>query len=74
MTTFLTPLELAVRIRLSIYSLRKMRAQGKGPVFTRLGHKTVLYSLSDVEDWEGRCRKNISSEEKSATNKEMKND
>jgi len=33
---------------MSVYTLRKMRVQGTGPAYRKMG-KTVRYSLSDIQ-------------------------
>jgi hypothetical protein len=35
----------------SKYELSRMRAEGKGPAWVRLGRKMILYRLDDVLDW-----------------------
>lgn len=57
---FLTPKELVARWRLKNTSvLDRWRHQGGGPVFTKIGHRTVIYALSDVVKFEDeRKRRN----------------
>ena len=49
--TYLTPEELAARIRVAPSTLSKWRMEGCGPVFCKFG-KRVLYRLDIVEEWE----------------------
>ncbi|MEX3644414.1 helix-turn-helix transcriptional regulator [Mycolicibacterium porcinum] len=36
---------------LSEDALRAHRSRGTGPRFSRIGHKTVLYSIADLDAW-----------------------
>jgi predicted DNA-binding transcriptional regulator AlpA len=49
----LTTEEAAAIINLVPRTLKKWRGQGKGPRFSRLGHKTVRYTEADVLAWVG---------------------
>lgn len=52
MTIFLTPEEVATRLRKKLSTLQSWRMRGGGPAYTKAGHRTVLYRLEDVEAWE----------------------
>lgn len=47
----LTPDQAAALVGTTPVQLAKLRQQGKGPSYARLGHKTVRYTKRDVEDW-----------------------
>lgn len=47
----LTPIELAVRLRVSDYTLRNWRLRGFGPPWAKIG-KAIRYRLEDVRAWE----------------------
>lgn len=55
---YLTPKELSARYkgRVTEKTLRNWRSKGVGPPFTKLGTKTILYALVDVERWEQERR------------------
>ena len=60
--TYLTPEELAARIRVAPSTLAKWRMEGDGPAFYKFG-KRVLYRLDIVEQWErGNLRLNTAQE------------
>ena len=60
--TYLTPEELAARIRVAPSTLSKWRMEGDGPAFYKFG-KRVLYRLDIVEQWErGNLRLNTAQE------------
>ena len=46
----LLPDQLAARLKLSRRTLERMRHNGNGPLFTKIGNK-VLYRNGDVESW-----------------------
>lgn len=48
---YLTTRELSERFRLTIKTLNKMRQNGSGPAFVRIGNR-VRYPLSAVEAYE----------------------
>ena len=48
---YLTPEELAARIRVAPSTIAKWRMEGDGPAFYKFG-KRVLYRLDIVEEWE----------------------
>lgn len=64
MTTFLTPKEVADRLRIKTTTLQAMRSRGGGPAFIKVGHRNVLYNLADVEAWEAKRKFNNTAEEK----------
>lgn len=47
----LTAEQVSQYLQISPRTLEKMRADGSGPKFVRLGHKTVRYRLTDVQTW-----------------------
>jgi excisionase family DNA binding protein len=47
----LTEAEAADRLGFKAETLRKWRAQGKGPAYLKLG-RSIRYRLADVEAWE----------------------
>ncbi len=49
--TFLTTRQAAQLLQLSPRTLEKMRVEGNGPIFCRLGRKKVSYRLSDLLAW-----------------------
>lgn len=55
----LTPLELAVRLRVSEYTLRNWRLKGFGPPWAKLG-KAIRYRLEDIRSWEKARVKDLS--------------
>ena len=46
----LTQDQLAARLHLSVRTLERMRQEGSGPRFSKLGKK-ILYRWADVEAW-----------------------
>lgn len=49
--TFLEPDEVSEILRIAPAHLRRMRTNGTGPRFTRLGAKSIVYRWSDIEAW-----------------------
>jgi len=47
----LTPEEAASYLQVSERTLRTWRAEGKSPPYSRIGHRTIRYSLSALEAW-----------------------
>lgn len=47
---WLTNEEAAARMRISSQYLRRLRSQGKGPPFSKLGAR-VIYGRSSVDEW-----------------------
>jgi predicted DNA-binding transcriptional regulator AlpA len=47
----LTPKEVAAKLRVSERRLGRWRVEGGGPVFVRLGHRTVAYAEGSLTDW-----------------------
>ena len=61
----LTPDEAAQRVRMAPRTLQRMRYEGGGPEFVRLGHRTVRYSPSALARWvEGRSYGSTAEESK----------
>jgi hypothetical protein len=54
--TFLTPKELAARLKVTLRALEVWRKQGIGPAGVKMGFKknsAIRYRLTDVIAWEG---------------------
>lgn len=52
---FLTEDDAAEWLNISVRTLQRMRAEGSGPKFTKMGRR-VLYNRAHVESWlETRC-------------------
>lgn len=49
--TFLTTQKAAEMLSLSPRTLEKMRIEGRGPVFRKLGRKKVVYAMDDLLAW-----------------------
>lgn len=47
----LRPADAARYLSLSMSTLAKMRGRGDGPVFLKLGHRIVVYKISDLSEW-----------------------
>jgi predicted DNA-binding transcriptional regulator AlpA len=57
----LTPKEVAAKLRVSERRLGRWRIEGGGPVFVRLGHRTVVYAQDALSDWiSGHTRRSTS--------------
>lgn len=61
---YLTPKEVAERLKLKVTTLQALRTRGGGPAFVKLGYNRVRYSLKDIEAWESQRRYNSTGEEK----------
>jgi hypothetical protein len=48
---FATPPEISALYGVGIARLRKLRMQGVGPEFTKVGYRTVLYDIEKFEAW-----------------------
>lgn len=48
---YLTPREVAHRLRVAVGTLAKMRVRGDGPPFHKVGSKTVVYSDTELTLW-----------------------
>lgn len=46
-----TPAEVQEIYGLSTDLLRRLRHEGGGPPFSRIGYRTVIYRLDDIEAW-----------------------
>ena len=53
---WLRPAECAALIGVRVKLLSRWRIEGRGPRFSRLSRKVVVYSLSDVRSWIEACR------------------
>ncbi|MBU1157696.1 MAG: helix-turn-helix domain-containing protein [Proteobacteria bacterium] len=49
--TFMSTPKAAQLLNLSPRTLEKMRVQGRGPVFRKLGRKKVVYAMDDLLAW-----------------------
>jgi excisionase family DNA binding protein len=47
----LTPEEAAELLKLSVYHLARLRREGGGPAYSKVGHRTVRYSRVDIDAW-----------------------
>ncbi len=52
----LTEAELADRLKVKIFTLRKWRRDGSGPPYMRCGGRLIRYSPADVSEWMSRNR------------------
>ena len=50
-TEFLTSLEVADRLGLSLWALNVWRRKGRGPEFVRIGRNTIRYPKQEFEGW-----------------------
>lgn len=48
---YITSADVARRLGLPRARVDKMRRNGTGPRFARLGHRTVRYRVADLEAW-----------------------
>ena len=55
-STMITELELADRWDVSRHTLRRWRAERRGPIYVRLGGRHIRYLVSDVEAFELESR------------------
>lgn len=55
--TYLTPKEAAERLKVSKDKLARLRIEGGGPAFSKLGHRTVRYLEEDLDAWAADQRK-----------------
>jgi excisionase family DNA binding protein len=63
MTALLTQREAAMRLRLSVRTLERLRVSGGGPVFVKIGRR-VLFAEEDCDAWvESHKRANTSAAE-----------
>lgn len=58
---FLSPRQLADKLNVSEPTLARMRCQGSGPRYRKLG-RSVKYRWSDVEEWLAGCARQSTSE------------
>lgn len=47
----LTEQELSIWLKLSHPSLQRMRSNGTGPLFVKIGPRRIIYRRKDVEQW-----------------------
>ena len=50
-TAYLKPRAAAAYACLSVASLARMRVEGNGPRFIKVGHRSVLYDRCDLDSW-----------------------
>src|SRR5262245_27414585 len=48
---WLSPGEAALYLRLSASTLAKWRLTGLGPAYRKVGHRSVLYSIEEINAW-----------------------
>ena len=53
----------AERLGISVAFLNKLRSQGGGPVFIRLGRR-VVYAVTDLDDWQNKNRRRSTSDDR----------
>ena len=63
--TKLRPKEAAEYLGLSASTLAKLRVYGGGPIFSKLGHRLVIYEVHNLDAWVAECRVASTSELKS---------
>lgn len=49
--TFLTELQAAEMIQVSLRTMRRKRHEGNGPKAYKIGGKTIRYDKKEVEEW-----------------------
>lgn len=54
---FLTQDDVAIMLRVSVDTVRRMRQRGDGPPFVRLSKRRILYRRSDVDAWISKQQK-----------------
>ena len=63
----LTTRQASELLGLSVYHLARLRCEGGGPRFVKLGHSSVRYRAADLESWvESRVRQNTTGEGEAA--------
>lgn len=48
---YLSPPQAAAHLGITVLRLVALRRAGKGPHYTRLGHRTILYLRRDLDEW-----------------------
>lgn len=51
MQPFVSPKKLAQMLGVSVRTLCRMRTEKHGPKFTKVGPRTILYRIEDVNEW-----------------------
>jgi predicted DNA-binding transcriptional regulator AlpA len=51
----LTDVQAAERLNLKVQTLRKWRLEKVGPVYLKMGIRSVRYQESDLEEWIANC-------------------
>lgn len=64
MTVFLTVDEVCARLKRKRSTLQEWRNKGGGPAYVKVGHRTILYRLEDIEAFEAQRTFNNTAEEK----------
>lgn len=59
---YLTEKQLARRLNMSVKWCQKQRLVGGGVPFTKFGTGAVRYAISDIEEYEKRCRRTSTSD------------
>ena len=49
--SYLTEAQFAERFHLGRRTVQRWRQTGEGPAWVRLGHRRILYRLTDIEHW-----------------------
>ena len=60
-TAYLTPIQLAEMLSVSLSTLARWRVEGNGPVFMKAG-RAVLYSWEAVTEWLSKTSRQSTSE------------
>ncbi|WP_425837050.1 helix-turn-helix transcriptional regulator [Microbacterium sp. PA5] len=54
---WLAPAEVAARVPgITVVNLQELRKKGQGPAYFKPTPKTVVYALTDVDEWVSRSR------------------
>jgi predicted site-specific integrase-resolvase len=51
MAEYLKPSEVSNLLRVSVHTLKKWRQNKQGVKYIQISRKTILYKVSDIEDW-----------------------
>ncbi len=64
MSKHLKPEEVMQRLGVTRNTLQSWRTRGGGPPYIKLGHRTVVYPLQELQAWEDKRKFNNTAEEK----------
>ena len=51
--SFLDDAGAAHRLGMSVRTLQKLRSDGGGPAYTRIGMRRIAYSIAELDRWQG---------------------